>query len=122
MRVLLHITFCACLLAPSLAVADDYSNAIDALCQKMKTCALQSMGEVDDMPAKTREMITASLNSMCEGMQQQYDVAMQRHALYQPATDCISSMAALTCEELEAAEDDVTPQCVAFREQADKYQ
>lgn len=103
------------------AAADEMSDARDALCEKMKGCALEQMGDAEGMTDQMKTMIMQSLESMCDGLERNY-AAVQGHPLYQPATACMRSMSTLSCGELQQGDDAQTTECASFREEAKKYE
>lgn len=106
----------------TVAVADDFADASAALCEKMKTCAAAQMGDLDSMSDDMKAQIMTSLEGMCMGIEQNYSAFRAYNDLYVPATACMKSMSELSCAELEAGNEDATPQCAAFREAAKKYE
>jgi hypothetical protein len=103
------------------AAAEEMAEAMDGLCVKMKGCALEQMGNADDMNEQMKEMVMQSLNPMCDGMERNFEAA-QGHALYPVATACLQSMQSQSCEELSAGDESRTPECVRYREEAKKYE
>jgi len=102
------------------ASADAYADAAKAACERAKSCAMQQMG---DVPADMRPMIEASLNSMCLGLPQagDWEGFSPSHPLYRPATACMKSIAALSCDAF-AEGDGETPECRALDKAAAAYQ
>lgn len=107
------------LLAAGSAQADPYTDSATAACEHVKGCALAQMGEI---PPEMRPMIEASLGNMCVQMQQPQSYAgfSQKHPLYQPATECMRSISALSCEALTSG-DGETPACKRLNEAAEAY-
>ena len=104
------------------AKADAFTEARAALCEKVKTCAMEQMAVEQDMNEQMRTMLMNSLDSMCVSMEQGFSVVTRAHELYEPATACMNSMVQLSCQTLIENGDEQTPECVAFREEARKYQ
>ena len=101
--------------------ANEMSEARDALCEKIKGCALEQMGQADNMTDQMKTMIMQSLESMCDGLEEGYKAA-EGHPLYQPATACMRSMSEQSCEVLQQGDDMQTPECASFREESKKYE
>ena len=123
MKIAAIAAFGAALIFASPALGDEYNDSIEALCQRIKTCALAQMGEeAKDMSEQMKQMIAAQMETMCVGIKQQYTALARFHVLYRPAIACMRSMADLSCPELQSGKDDVTPECASFREQAREYE
>jgi hypothetical protein len=115
------ILFAALLALPlQFALADDFADATKALCEKVKKCTLQSMGE-ENIPPGMRDMITQSMDSACADMQQQFNPAMRQHELYKPAMACMRSMAALSCDTL-MNDDNETRECKEYEKRRKAYE
>lgn len=105
------------------AHADDMSEALDGVCQKMRGCALAQMEGAEGMSEQTKAMIETQLDSMCDGIKAQYNsFAASVHPLYKPATACLVSMEALTCEQISEGDENPTPECAELREKAEAYE
>lgn len=101
--------------------ADDMAESYNMMCEKMKSCAMKNMGEVDLAP-DMRAMITASLEGMCVSLQQQFDGVASNHPLYGPAAACLKSMTGLSCDEIENMEDSATPECAHYEKMVETYE
>jgi hypothetical protein len=104
---------------PALA-ENELQQAADALCQKVRSCALAQVRQ-QDMTPEMQAMMEPMLKSMCASMSAGIEDAPADHKLYQPAVACMRSMAALSCEQMEAL-DDGTPECRRYQEIVDDYQ
>ncbi len=102
------------------AQADAYTDAAGAACERMKSCALEQMGEV---PPEMRPMIEASLDGLCVQMQhpENYAGFSRQHPLYDPATACMKSIAGLSCEQMDQQGGE-TPECKRLNELAKEYE
>jgi len=108
------------------AMADDYADALSAMCEQTKSCALAQMeaqmGDVDNMTEDMKAMVMTSLNSMCDGLEQGYSVGLAYQDMKNAATACMKSIAALSCESLMSGENDKTPECITMQEMAKNYE
>ncbi|MGB0920604.1 MAG: hypothetical protein ACPG06_02485 [Alphaproteobacteria bacterium] len=96
------------------AQADDYLEATNALCEKIKSCAMAEM-DVEAMPADQRAMMENMMAGMCANIQQNYTAA-PGSPYYDDAAACMRSMAALSCTEFqEMDEENATAACKSFR-------
>jgi hypothetical protein len=107
--------------AVSAAWADDFTDASQAMCEKVKGCAMAEMGQDSSMSEEMKAMIVRSLDSMCDQMNQNFSVVARYHELYEPATACMRSMSELTCQEIDAANENATEECAAYERAAEKY-
>lgn len=104
------------------AQADDYADALDAMCEKTKTCAMAEMGDVENMSEEMKAMIMANLGTMCDGLEKGFSTGLIYQDVKSAATACMNSMAALTCESLMSGGNDKTPECVTLRDLAKTYE
>ena len=95
------------------AVADELEDVSLQLCEKVKSCALAQMQEQDLTP-EMREMMQPMLEGMCANMQGKVDDVPRDHRLYKPALECMRSMANLSCEEMQNADQVRTPECEEY--------
>lgn len=110
--------FVAIALAMSPAVpvmADEIGAAALDLCEKVKACSMAQMNE-EDLTPEMRQMMEPMLENMCASMQAGVQQVPPGHELYQPAVDCMRSMAVLSCEAMMDSEQIVTPQCKEYEE------
>ena len=110
---------CAALLSAS-TVADEYSDASLALCEKIKSCALVQMDNQEITP-EVRQMMQPMLDSMCTSMLASVPEVAKTHAMYKPAIACMQSLDALSCEEMHGEANVKTPACMEYEEMAEKY-
>ncbi|MFT6550850.1 MAG: hypothetical protein ACJA1I_000881 [Zhongshania marina] len=101
--------------------ADDLGESYNIMCEKMKSCALKNIGEADLTP-DLRAMVMASLEGACVSIQQQFNNVATVHPLYGPASACMKSMTALSCEQIENMSDEKTPECARYEKMAESYQ
>jgi len=107
-------------IAGSPALADEFAQAADALCQKQKSCLTAQMGG-QEMPPQMRQMMLQMVDGMCQSLQQNYATAgAQGHPLYAQATACMRSLSGLSCQTLEGGQVD-TPECQEYERQAAQY-
>jgi hypothetical protein len=101
------------------ASADDLTEAAGALCEKIKVC---SMAQIDqqDLTPEMREMMEPMLENMCVSMKQGVQEVPTGHELYQPAVECMRSMAALSCDDFQDDSKVETPACKKYQELAEK--
>ena len=102
------------------AMADDFAQAADALCQKQRSCVMAQMGS-QEMPPQMRQMMLQMVDGMCQSLQQNYVTAGdQGHPLYAQATACMRSLSEMSCQTLEDGQVD-TPECQEYEREAAKY-
>jgi hypothetical protein len=103
-------------LAPAV-YADEFGDATQALCEKVKSCAVAQMAG-QDIPPETRQMMQPMLDSMCTQINAKVGEVPTGHPLYKPAVACMESMNSLTCEEMQDAAGMATPECEEYEELA----
>lgn len=103
---------CLVSLVPT-AHADELADAAQALCEKVKSCAMAQMDGQEITP-ETRQMMQPMLDSMCAQVRGKIGEVPTGHPLYQPAVACMQSMNSLTCESMQEAGDMVTPACEEY--------
>ena len=100
------------------AGAETYEEATLALCEKVKHCAMAQMQD-QEMSAEQEQMMAGMMQNMCAGIQQNYS-APAHSPHYGKATQCMRSMADLSCDEFDQMSDEnPTPECAAFQEAAE---
>lgn len=110
----------AAVLAVALAVpiaADELTEASRALCDNVKSCALEQMAEQELTP-EMREMLEPMLANMCTQMNSKIKEVPTDHGLYKPAVACIRSMQSLTCEQIQDGMQEQTPECQEYENKA----
>ncbi|MCB1438144.1 MAG: hypothetical protein H6888_01735 [Nitratireductor sp.] len=117
------IVFCQLVAAAMVtpALPDDFTDASQAMCEKVKGCALSQMGQESSMSEEMKAMVMRSLESMCDQMNQSFSAVARYHELYEPATACMRSMSELSCQEIDAANENATDECAAYERAAEKY-
>ncbi|CAA0122689.1 Uncharacterised protein [Halioglobus japonicus] len=99
------------------AHADELGDAAQALCEKVKSCAMAQI-EGQNIPAETREMMQPMLDGMCTQIRGKVGEVPTGHPLYKPAVACMESMNSLSCENMQEAGDMITPECEEYEELA----
>ncbi len=105
--------------APALA-QNELQQAADALCEKVRSCALAQVDDADMTP-EMRQMMEPMLDNMCVTMRAGIAEAPADHELYEPAVECMRSMAELACDQMEAMRDG-TPECQEYQGVVDNYE
>jgi len=101
--------------------AGDLSESYNVMCEKMKSCAMESIGKADLTP-DMRAMITASLEGSCQAIEQQFHNVAAAHPLYGPASACLSSMGKMSCDQIENMGDYATPECERYEKMMENYE
>lgn len=119
-RIFLTITGAAFLTSYSLSAlsSDALHQASKAACEKFKACALQEMAGSPDITPQMKQMLEGMIAGVCDSLMDYSDIKGQ-HELYQPAADCLNSMAQLSCEQLN--DDITTPACAEYERRAEQY-
>lgn len=91
------------------AGADDIADAALGLCEKVKSCAMAQIAK-EDLTPEVRQMMQPMLDNMCTDMQAKVQAVPAGHAMYDSAVACMRSMAALSCEDMQAMGGN-TPAC-----------
>ena len=97
--------------------ADDLADAAQALCDSVKSCALEQVAK-QDMTDEMREMMGPMLDNMCANMRSQVQSVPADHKLYQPAVGCLRSMVSLDCQQMQDPQRVQTPECTEYEEMA----
>ncbi|MBL4653732.1 MAG: hypothetical protein JKY53_12855 [Flavobacteriales bacterium] len=94
-------------------------NSLKNSCEKMKQCAKAQVSDEDmqNIPEAMREMMEKTLDNMCVGMIDEYNKAVIKNELRQPALACYQSINNKSCEAMQ----DETPECRRFGKLAEKY-
>ncbi|MEM8661241.1 MAG: hypothetical protein AAGF35_10180 [Pseudomonadota bacterium] len=100
--------------------ADDLSDAARALCDSIKTCALEQVASQQELTDEVKQQMTPLLDNMCTSMQSQVADVPVDHPLYQPAVGCLRSMVSLDCQQMQSAAGIKTPECQEYHELATK--
>jgi hypothetical protein len=110
----------AAVLAVALAgplAADELADASRALCDNVKSCALEQMASQELTP-EMRQMMEPMLANMCTQMNSKIKEVPTDHGLYKPALACIRSMQSLTCEQMQNGMETQTPECQEYEKLA----
>lgn len=110
------ILLCMVTVVPS-ARADELGDAAQALCEKVKSCAMAQMDGQEITP-ETRQMMQPMLDGMCAQVRGKVGEVPAGHPLYKPAVACMQSMNSLTCETMQDADQAVTPACEEYEKLA----
>jgi len=102
------------------SIADEYTDASLALCEKVKSCALAQMDSQEITP-EVRQMMQPMLDNMCTSMLASVPEVAKDHAMYEPAVACMNSLDALSCEEIQGEEGSKTDACMEYEKMAEKY-
>lgn len=103
--------------------AGEYSKATQALCEKMKQCAIEQLNaEAEGVPQAMKDMVIQSMQGMCVSMASSFEPGLKQHELYQPAKACMQSMTALSCEQIMAMEDDTTKECQDYEKAIEAHE
>ena len=95
------------------AHADELTDAAQALCDSVKTCALEQAAQQDLTP-EMRESMGPMLDNMCENMRNQVQEVPADHKLYQPAVGCMRSMVSLDCQQMQDPARAATTECADY--------
>jgi hypothetical protein len=102
------------------AAADDLTSTAQALCEKVRSCAMSQVAQ-EDLTPELRQMMEPMLDSMCDQVRSRVQGVSTGHPLYQPAVACMRSMESLTCEDMRSGENLQTAECEAYEKQAREY-
>ncbi len=105
--------------AGGVAHADEFVDASMQLCEKVKTCTLESMN-VEEVTPEIRDMVMPMVENMCASMRRNYQEVPTGHALYKPALACMRSLSALSCEEIGRNRTQ-TDECKKYEAQAKQH-
>ncbi|MEM8563526.1 MAG: hypothetical protein AAGF57_14900 [Pseudomonadota bacterium] len=100
--------------------ADDLTDAARALCDSIKTCALEQVASQQELTDEVKQQMTPLLDNMCSSMHSQVADVPVDHPLYQPAVGCLRSMVSLDCQQMQSAAGIQTPECQEYHELATK--
>lgn len=95
------------------------NDAFNQLCDKMEQCAIEQMGEEEDLTPQMRSMIEGMIEGMCKNMMDVGEVN-EYAELVDPAVACINSMTSRSCSELQR-ENIQTPECDEYEERAEEF-
>jgi len=109
------------LLMPITLGAQEIVEAASGLCEKVRTCAMAQIDK-EDLTPELRQMMEPMLDSMCANMQSKVQEVKVGNALHQPAVDCMRSMQALSCEDMQDPARMQTAQCESYEKLAREAQ
>ncbi len=101
------------IMASSYTRADELADAAQAMCDSVKSCALEQVAQ-QDLTDEMREMMGPMLDNMCANMRSQVQSVPTDHKLYQPAVRCLRSMVALDCEQMQDPGSAKSPECAEY--------
>ena len=105
------------LLMPMTVGAQEIVEAATGLCEKVRSCAMAQIAE-EDLTPELRQMMEPMLDNMCANMQSKVQEVAVGNDLYQPAVDCMQSMQALSCEDMQDPARMQTAQCESYEKLA----
>lgn len=111
LRVLL---WCLAGIAP--AGADELLDTSQALCDKVKACAVEQMVKENVSPEE-RLAAQPALDQMCREVKQQVAEVLTGHPKYANALACMRSMLGLSCAQMQDETQMATPECRAYERQ-----
>jgi len=112
----LAVATAALLSSPVLAV--EFTEEAMAMCERVKSCALQRLNREQEMTAEMRDMMRPMLENMCEQVRANIQEVPREHRLYKPALACMRSLKELSCDAFERPENVATPECERYEELA----
>lgn len=124
----MKILVVAFLLMGAMSVFSESANsarfyaASDALCNKMKQCALDEMGNMEGMPENMVAMIEQTLGEVCKSIRASYQGVNTYPELYDHAAACMESMTKLSCGVVTDMDDTKTKECQEYQEALKKYE
>jgi len=105
-----------CLFIASPVRADELLDSAQALCEKVKACALERM-ELEKVSPEERLQAQPALDAMCDSVKEQVAEVVAGHPQYANALDCMRSMLGLSCAQMQDEKQMATPACVAYEKQ-----
>lgn len=105
-----------CLVAIAPARADELLDAAQAMCDKVKACAMEKMAK-ENVSAEERQRAQPALEGMCDSVKQQVAETLSGHPQYANALGCMRSMLGLSCAQLQDETQAATSECVAYEKQ-----
>lgn len=99
------------------AAADELRDAVQGLCDSVRSCALEQIVK-EELTPEMRDMMEPMLDNMCATMKENVQEVAPGHPLYDPAVACMRSLQSLTCDEMQNPERGSTPECEAYEKLA----
>jgi len=99
------------------AQADELTDATQALCDSVKSCALEQVAQ-QGLTEEMQETMGPMLDNMCADMRSQVQSVPADHTLYKPAVGCLRSMVSLDCRQMQDPEAVKTPECTEYEQLA----
>ena len=93
--------------------ADELTDAVEGLCDTIRTCALEAVAG-PDLTDELRQKMAPVLENNCAQIRSRVQAVPANHTLYQPAVGCLRSMASLGCAQLYDASEFKTPECTEY--------
>lgn len=114
------ILFVLMMMTSSFAFSDDLQSKTDKLCDKVKTCSLEQMGQ-QDLPEEMKAMMMAMFESTCSVYVKPYIAAVDDAGLAKKADKCMDSFIDKDCSEIMSGQDGVeTPECKEYEAAAEE--
>ncbi|MFC3096054.1 hypothetical protein DRW07_05905 [Alteromonas sediminis] len=102
--------------------ADPLKDASNKLCEKVKECTFQEMAKEQGLPPEMKAMVEGVLVKMCTKFTPDtIEQSMGNAKLTDLATECVESLAALSCNDFKEPENSATPACKKLEREAEKY-
>ena len=95
------------------SMADDLTDASEALCDTIKTCALEAVAG-QDLSDQLQQQMDSVLEGNCADMRSRVQAVSANDQIYQPAVGCLRSMASLSCPHMQNASQFKTPECAEY--------
>jgi hypothetical protein len=93
--------------------ADELTDAVEGLCDTIRTCALEAVAG-PDLTDELRQKMAPVLENNCAQIRSRVKMVAPGHKLYQPAVGCLRSMESLSCSQLQNAGEVKTPECTEY--------
>ncbi|WP_028022026.1 hypothetical protein [Enterovibrio calviensis] len=93
------------------AVSPALDNQISVLCDKMQSCALESLGG-EGVDSSNKAFVEKMIGAACRQIRGEFDVMSLSNKVDAAATSCLKSMTALSCQAFES--DVETSECSAL--------
>lgn len=118
MKTSLLLITSALLLAPAVSQASELKGA--QVCEKIKTCALESLGD-QEMTDQIKGILMTQLDQQCGVMfSEEKETQLKKAGLIDEANKCSDSMVAMPCDELMSAQTEAPSKACATFEKAAK--
>lgn len=113
------ILFVSMMLLSSVALSADLQSKTDQLCDKVKVCSLEQMGQ-QDLPEEMKAMMMAMFESACSVYIKPYAASVDDAGLSKKAIKCMDSFIDKDCSEIMSGQGEVeTPECEEYKAAAE---